>query len=300
MYQRLPLRQTDPDQGEQFDVPTGQWAPRMSDAQFDFFRDLAKTHAGITLADYKRNMVYRRVSKRLVALNIQDFQSYQKLLSAPEGEAEFEFFVNALTTNKTEFFRENHHFEHLAAAVLPGLCKKREAEGSRKIRIWSAGCSSGQEPYSIAMTLAESVSDLARWDAKILATDIDTDILDQGRQGIYSAFETHEIPSHLRLKYTDKDAYGGDGGRMSHGLRSLITFNQLNLHGHWPMQGKFDIIFCRNVIIYFDKASQCTLFDRFANLLREDGYLYIGHSESLYKVTERFRSIGQSIYQRIA
>ena len=272
----------------------------MSDAQFDFFRDLAKTHAGITLADYKRNMVYRRVSKRLMALNIQDFQSYQKLLSAPEGDVEIEFFVNALTTNKTEFFRENHHFEHLATAALPGLCKRREVEGNRKLRLWSAGCSSGQEPYSIAMILAETISDLARWDAKILATDIDTDIIEQGRQGIYPAGEILEIPALFRQKYIDMPAGGSDNGRMSHGMRSLITFNQLNLHGQWPMQGKFDVIFCRNVIIYFDKPSQCLLFDRFANLLRDDGYLYIGHSESLYKVTERFRSIGQSIYQRIA
>ena len=300
MYQRPSSRQTDPDQGDQYDIQPGQWAPRMSDKQFDFFRNLAKAHAGITLPDYKRNMVYRRVSKRLVALGIREFQPYQELLSAPEGEAEIEFFVNALTTNKTEFFRENHHFEHLAAIALPGLCKKREAEGNRKLRIWSAGCSSGQEPYSIGMTLTESISDLARWDAKILATDIDSDILDQGRQGIYPAFEVLEIPTNIRQKYIDMQAQESGSGRMSYEMRSLITFNQLNLHGHWPMQGKFDVIFCRNVIIYFDKPSQCLLFDRFANLLRDDGYLYIGHSESLYKVTERFRSIGQSIYQRIA
>ena len=288
--------QTTPDSGDQYHIQSGQWAPRMSGRQFDFFRDLAKAQAGITLPDDKRNMVYRRVSKRLLALDIQDFQSYQELLSAPEGETEIEFFVNALTTNKTEFFRENHHFEHLAAVVLPGLVKRQET--SRKLRIWSAGCSSGQEPYSIAMTLAESISDLACWDAKILATDIDTDIIAQGRKGSYPVAEIQEIPTQLRQKYID--VHAGDGGRMNYALRSLITFNQLNLHGPWPMQGKFDVIFCRNVIIYFDKPSQCQLFDRFANLLRDGGYLYIGHSESLYKVTERFRSIGQSIYQRIA
>jgi chemotaxis protein methyltransferase CheR len=286
---------TNPYNGDQYDIQPGIWAPRMSDRQFDFFRDLAKAQAGITLPDYKRNMVYRRVSKRLMALDLKDFNSYEELLSAPEGEAEIEFFVNALTTNKTEFFRESHHFEHLASIVLPSVVKRQET--SRKLRLWSAGCSSGQEPYSIAMTLAEAMPDLPRWDAKILATDIDTDIIEQGRKGNYPAGEIHEIPAPLRQKYTEVQ---DDGGRMNYTLRSLITFNQLNLHGPWPMTGKFDVIFCRNVIIYFDKPSQCRLFNRFANLLNEGGYLYIGHSESLYKVTERFRSIGQSIYQRIA
>ena len=284
-----------PDSGNRYDIMPGQWAPRMSDSQFDFFRDLAKAQAGITLPDYKRNMVYRRVSKRLTALKFRDFGSYQEFLLAPENAAEIEFFVNALTTNKTEFFRENHHFEHLAAVVLPGLVKRQDT--SRKLRIWSAGCSSGQEPYSIAMTLAESFTDLARWDAKILATDIDTAMIEHGRRGIYPATEILPVPVHFREKYIDMQA---NSVRMSETLRGLITFNQLNLHGPWPMKGKFDAVFCRNVIIYFDKPSQCELFDRFANLMVDGGYLYIGHSESLYKVTDRFRSIGQSIYQRIA
>ena len=284
-----------PDIGDQIDIQPGLWAPRMTDRQFVFFRDLAKEQAGIILPDYKRNMVYRRVSKRLSALKLRDFASYQEFLLAPDNAAEIEFFVNALTTNKTEFFRENHHFEHLASVVLPGLVK-RQGTG-RKLRIWSAGCSSGQEPYSIAMTLAETMPDLPRWDAKILATDIDTAMIEQGRRGVYPATEILEVPMPQRQKYIDMQA---NSGRMGDALRSLITFNQLNLHGPWPMKGKFEAIFCRNVIIYFDKPSQCELFDRFADLLVDGGYLYIGHSESLYKVTERFRSIGQSIYQRIA
>ena len=190
-----------PDVGDQFDIQPGLWAPRMSDRQFDFFRDLAKAQAGIILPDYKRNMVYRRVSKRLAALKLRDFGAYQEFLLAPENAAEIEFFVNALTTNKTEFFRENHHFEHLAAVVLPGLVKRQDT--SRKLRIWSAGCSSGQEPYSIAMTLAEAIADLARWDAKILATDIDTEMIEHGRHGIYPAAEIHEVPTLLRQKYID-------------------------------------------------------------------------------------------------
>lgn len=278
----------------------GPWGPGMSQAQFDLFRALAMTHAGITLPDYKRNMVYRRVSKRLHALRMRDFCQYADLLKGPHGVAEIEFFVNALTTNKTEFFREGHHFEHLTAQVLPTLRKQCDREGNRKLRIWSAGCSSGQEPYSIAITLAEAFSDISRWDARILATDIDTDMVEAGSAGIYPWTEIRTIPSLQRQKYVDALRGNDEAGRMSSALRSLITFNPLNLHGSWPMKGKFDVIFCRNVIIYFDKPAQSRLFDRFANQMRDGGYLYIGHSESLYKVTERFRPVGQSIYQKVA
>lgn len=289
----------DPEENQQYQIQPGQWLTPMSDAQFDFFRDLAKTHAGITLPDYKRNMVYRRVSKRLMKLGLKDFGAYRDVLTGPGAAEELVFFINTLTTNKTEFFRENHHFEHLSSVTLPGLKKQLEKDGERRLRIWSAGCSSGQEPYSIGMTLSESFADLARWDAKILATDIDTDMVELGRQGIYPSTEILSIPPRLRQKYVEPVLGDDQSGRMNYSQRSLITFNQLNLHGQWPLKVQFDAIFCRNVIIYFDKPDQRRLFDRYANLLRDGGYLYIGHSESLYKVTERFRSIGQSIYQKV-
>jgi chemotaxis protein methyltransferase CheR len=284
----------------QFGLQPGVVGPRMSQAQFDFFRQLAMTHAGITLPDYKRNMVYRRVSKRLHALGLRDFAPYLELLGGPRATEEIEFFINALTTNKTEFFRENHHFEHLAAHALPELRRQHESEGDHKLRIWSAGCSSGQEPYSIAITLSEAIADLPRWNARILATDIDTDMVTYGQNAFYPAAEIRTIPARLRLKYLDTLTDDVERGRMNYALRALITFNQLNLHGAWPMKGKFDVIFCRNVIIYFDKPAQVKLFDRYANMMVDGGYLYIGHSESLYKVTDRFRPIGQSIYQKVA
>ena len=298
MFSVAALPDSDTGEMQQQDKP-GPWGPGMSQSQFDFFRALAMTHAGITLPDYKRNMVYRRVSKRLHALRMSDFGHYVDLLKGPHGAAEIEFFVNALTTNKTEFFRENHHFEHLTSEVLPALRKQLDRDGGRRLRIWSAGCSSGQEPYSIAMTLADAFSDIARWDARILATDIDTDMVEAGTAGIYPPEEIRTIPSLLRQKYVDTPR-GGDGGGMSFALRSLITFNPLNLHGPWPMKGRFDVIFCRNVIIYFDKSAQRRLFDRYANQMHDGGYLYIGHSESLYKVTERFKPVGQSIYRKVA
>lgn len=295
MYPQIAPSKIDPEDGDCYQSLPGQWAPHMSDAQFECFRDLAKTHAGISLPGHKRNMVYRRVSKRLAALGLKGFDAYRNLLSGPDADAEFQHFINVLTTNKTEFFRENHHFEHLASAIL-----KPDRQGGRRLRVWSAGCSSGQEPYSIAMTLVESLADLPRWDAKILATDIDTEMIEFGRRGIYSDAEMLSIPTKLRQKFVEALPGETGRGRMPDSLRSLITFNRLNLHGPWPMKGKFDVIFCRNVIIYFDTPDQCRLFDRFADLLCDGGYVYIGHSESLYKVTERFRPIGQSIYQRIA
>ena len=273
--------------------------PRLAPAQFDIFRRLAGKHAGIALPDYKRSMVHRRLAKRLKALGIADFCEYADLLLGAASESEIEFFVNALTTNKTDFYREGHHFDHLATVALADLRKRLDREGSRRLRLWSAGCSTGQEPYSIALTLLDVLSDIARWDARILATDIDTDVLEIGRKGIYPEEEVARIPAALRARHLKPVAGERELFGVSREARSLVTFNPLNLHAAWPMKGKFDVIFCRNVIIYFDKPAQRLLFDRFANLMRDGGYLYIGHSESLYKVSERFRPAGQNIYQRV-
>jgi chemotaxis protein methyltransferase CheR len=173
------------------------------------------------------------------------------------------------------------------------------ADGTRRLRLWSAGCSSGEEPYSIAMTLRRSMPDLGKWNAKILASDIDTDMVERGRNGIYEERTVDSIPAAERKKFVDP--LGGEEGRyrMAQPLRSLIAFKQLNLLHRWPMKGPFDVIFCRNVVIYFDKETQRELFNRYADILRDGSFLYIGHSESLYKVSERFRLVGQSIYEKI-
>jgi chemotaxis protein methyltransferase CheR len=270
----------------------------MSDAQFEYFRNLAKSQAGINIPNFKKNMVYRRICKRLVALEIGDFDTYISLLMSAAGSGEYQNFVNALTTNKTSFFREPHHFEHLAATAKTGF-RNTITQGSKKIlRIWSAGCSLGAEPYSIAMRLKESINELGSWDVRILATDIDTEMVKQAATGVYNGVEMEDVSLLRKQRHfsqLDDDHWG-----VSDALRKMIVFNHLNLHGVWPMQRKFDAIFCRNVIIYFDKQSQCVLFDRFANLMRDGGFLYIGHSESLFKVTERFVPVGQCIYQKVA
>ncbi len=268
-------------------------------AQFNYIRGLAMQHAGIALADYKRNMVHRRISKRLSVLGLDSIEAYCALLAGAQGEREMQPLINALTTNKTHFFREQHHFDHLATTAWPRLQSLKAANGERRLRVWSAGCSSGQEPFSIAMTLSNCIHDLPLWNARILGTDIDTEILQQAREALYDADQIATIPSGFRAKSVEPVSAAPGRFRMAPSLRSLIAFKPLNLHGSWPMTGQFDIIFCRNVVIYFDKPTQCRLFDRFADLLHDGGILYIGHSESLYRVTERFRPIGQNIYEKI-
>jgi len=271
----------------------------LSQRNFNVIRTLALEKAGITLADHKRNMVYRRLSRRVAALGFADFDDYCALLAGPEAEGEMQHMINALTTNKTDFFRENHHFDHLAATAIPAMLSSGMAK-SKRLRIWSAGCSSGQEPYSIAMTLVRAVFDLDLFDARVLATDIDTEILARAERGIYAAHELSAIPYGLRSVFFQPAAGHPNQFRAQAALRGLVAFRPLNLHNAWPMKGSFDAIFCRNVVIYFDKMAQMRLFDRFANILAPGGFLYIGHSESLFRVTERFRAVGQSIYRKIA
>ena len=279
-------------------VPPGA-EPALSNRNVIFLRKLALEKAGISLAEHKRNMVYRRLSRRVAAHGFSDFDAYCALLESPEGEREMQLMVNALTTNKTDFFRENHHFDHLAATAIPAILGVGAARQMR-LRIWSAGCSSGQEPYTIAMTLVRAVADLASIDARILATDIDTEILGRAERGIYAAPDLAAIPHSLRDVFFEPATGQPNQFRAQAALRALTAFRPLNLHGAWPMKGPFDIIFCRNVVIYFDKATQARLFDRFAGILAPGGFLYIGHSESLFRITERFRTVGQSIYRKIA
>ncbi|NNE22767.1 MAG: protein-glutamate O-methyltransferase [Rhizobiales bacterium] len=272
----------------------------MSDREFNFLRRVVKRHTGIALADYKRNMLYRRISKRMRALNMDEVKPYCELLSGPKAAGEIPLFINVVTTNKTSFFREAHHFDHLARIALPTFIDEAANRGSRRLRIWSAGCSSGEEPYSIAMILQDSLKGLGQWDAKILATDIDTNMVESGQQGLFPADAMKPVPAPLRGRYAAPNSGDKSQVRMATSIRSSIVFKPLNLLEAWPMNGPFDSIFCRNVVIYFDKPTQRILFDRYADIMRMGSVLYIGHSESLYGITERFRAVGQSIYQKIA
>lgn len=257
---------------------------------FRFLADLAQSRTGIVLADHKKDMVYGRLTRRLRALNLSGFTEYCELLQSPEGADEMSHLVNAITTNLTSFFREAHHFEHLRDSVLPKVTGK-------KFRIWSSACSSGMEPYSIAMTMKQAIPDIASWDARILATDIDSNMLNIGREGEYNTNDLEEIPAQYK-PYAKSGAKPGKL-RISDDIKKLITFNQLNLLEGWPMKGPFDAIFCRNVVIYFDKPTKVKLFNRMADILKPGGWLYIGHSENLHGISDRFELIGRTVYRKV-
>jgi chemotaxis protein methyltransferase CheR len=269
-----------------------------ADQDFQRIRRIINDIAGISLADGKRELVYSRLSRRLRHLGLRRFDEYCHLLETGGNDnAELGEFVNALTTNLTSFFRESHHFEFLAAELLPALIRER-GTGNRRIRVWSAGCSTGEEPYTIAMVLRETLPKVG-WDVKILATDLDSNVLATAERGVYEASRVKDLPE-ARLRRWFQKGQGAQAGqvRVAQELRELITFRRLNLMDDWPMRGPFDIVFCRNVVIYFDKPTQRVLFERFADLLVDQGHLFVGHSESLFKVTERFVPLGKTIYQR--
>ena len=264
-----------------------------TDKNFAFIQSLAYDVTGIKLSDHKRNMVYGRLARRLRSLGMDSFDTYCDVLSEKSGD-EFTEFVNAITTNLTSFFRESYHFDFLQQTVLPELIRGKT---NKRFRCWSAGCSTGEEPYSIAITIADT-AERHRWNAKILATDLDSNVLAKGKSGIYSVDRIESLPEATK-KIGFHRHRKNDQVEVKQRFRDLITFKQLNLLHEWPMKGPFDFIFCRNVVIYFDKDTQRILFNKMADLLQPNGYLFIGHSESLHRVSDRFRSQGRTIYQKI-
>ncbi len=268
----------------------------LTDSEFNRLRELVHEHTGIALSDSKRELVYGRLVRRLRKLGLATFADYCKLVERGHPE-ELQELANAITTNLTSFFRENHHFEQLANEVLPQLERKRFA--TRRLRLWSAGCSTGEEPYSLAMILREALAHLRNWDVKLLATDIDSNVLATADAGVYRADRFQGVPAE-RVKRWFAPAAGQPGHfAASAELKTLITFKQLNLLDPWPMKGPFDIIFCRNVVIYFNKTTQRELFDRMAELQEPGALLFIGHSENLYNVTHRYKLISRTIYRRV-
>jgi chemotaxis protein methyltransferase CheR len=267
-----------------------------NDQDFNSLRSLVHKHTGISLSDAKRELVYGRLSRRLRALGLDSFRDYRDLLAAdPEGQEMVEF-CNAITTNLTSFFRESHHFDYLRDEVLIPLGTRPPGQ---RLRIWSAGCSSGEEPYSIAITVRESVPEASRHDIKILATDLDSEVLSRGHQGVYAEDRVKGM-SQARISTFFHEKLEGGLRRFAAtpNLRALITFNQLNLMHELPMRGPFDVIFCRNVVIYFDKETQRDLFRRFAQLQRPGDVLFLGHSESMFKVSDAYTLVGRTVYRR--
>ncbi len=266
-----------------------------TDKDFYFIQNLVGERTGIVLSDVKRTMVYSRIVRRIRKCGVSGFSEYCNLLKDGD-ESELIEFTNAITTNLTSFFREKHHFEYLKNTVLPELEKKKL---DKKIRIWSAGCSSGEEPYSIAMTVQDYFHNKSGWDIKILASDLDYEMVERAASGIYKEDRVTGLDKKHLSNYVKKGKGDLAGSvKMDKSLMDMITFKQLNLLHDWPMKGPFDFMFCRNVVIYFNKDTQKVLFDRYAGLLPENAPLFIGHSESLFKVTKKFKLIGQTIYRK--
>ena len=267
-----------------------------SDADFRGLAQVAYDYAGIALGESKRNLLYSRLSRRLRVLGLSTFRDYCDFLA--KDEREIENFINSISTNHTKFFREAHHFDHLRShVVLPYAQAAKHGAGSR-LRIWSAGCSSGEEPYTIALVLKREIPDLARHDLRILATDIDTDVLQRASRGQFALGAADEMPK----AYVSLLRQSGKGDQatiaMDDDLRRSIAFRRLNLMEDWPFRGLFDAIFCRNVMIYFDGPTKTKLVQRFTQQLKVGGWLYIGHSESLIGGHPGLQAVGRTIYRR--
>lgn len=252
----------------------------MTAADFRQIAQMLHADAGIYLPDSKVTLVYSRLAKRLRALGLKSFRDYCALVAEQDGADERQQMLAALTTNVTRFFREPHHFEHLRKETLPPLVEVAKRGG--RVRLWSAACSNGAEPYSIALTVLSVLPNAASYDVKILATDIDLNMIGEAKSGIYDANALQPVPADLRLRYfTPSRNDEGKSWQAGEALRSLISFRELNLVGNWPMRGTFDAIFCRNVVIYFEDETQAKLWSRFVPHLSPRGRLYIGHSERL-------------------
>lgn len=276
-------------------VPDGEFPFTWSD--FRQIAELVHSEAGIVLTESKVNLVYSRLAKRIRAIGLRSFREYCALIQGEEGVDERQQMIAAMTTNVTRFFRESHHFDHLRAQVLPELIEGARKGG--KVRLWSAGCSSGEEPYSIALTILDMAPEAAGYDIRILATDIDPEMLRRGNTGIYPVRQMGDIPLEMRRRwFRPLQGSGGSDLEVGEELRELVRFRELNMLREWPMKGRFDIIFCRNVMIYFDDETQNTVWGRFAEILRPGGTLCIGHSERITVGAHPYDLVGQTIYRR--
>lgn len=272
----------------------------VTDREFREFTAFVHRQTGIALCEAKRPLVCARLRKRLRHYGYARLQQYYDHLIErdPEGE-ELVRMVNALTTNKTEFFREAHHFALLRTEILE---RRAAGHGPRRLRIWSAGCSSGEEAYSIAFTVLAGLAGAVGWDVRILASDIDTDVLARAERGVYLAERAAGVPAALRERYFRRGRGGNEGlVRVRPEAARLVTFRRINLRDEpWPIRAAFDAIFCRNVLIYFDRALQQEVVRRLVAHLQPGGYLFLGHSESLLGMGPELRPVGKTVYRKVS
>lgn len=283
--------------------------PNRTDREFQFterdfqvIASLVKKETGISLGASKFDMVYSRLSRRLRKLNLKDVKSYIQYIKTDSGHEEIPYFINALTTNLTKFFRESHHFDHLSTTAMPEALRRFQTGQQSRIRLWSAACSSGEEAFSMAMAAMTTVSHPRSVNLKILATDIDTHMLQVGHGATYNVKDT----AHLSVQYKDALkaftkplSMSEDRFRFTLETQNIISFKHLNLIHEWPMTGPFDVIFCRNILIYFDPDTKLKVLQRMVDLLCPGGYLYLGHSESPTGVAHHLNQLGLTIYKKV-
>jgi chemotaxis protein methyltransferase CheR len=265
---------------------------------FEGFQRLIYGESGIWLANSKKALLCGRLARRLRAVQLATLADYHQLVTQPDQHVERLLMVEAITTNETHFFREPRHFEFLAEEVLPRWRAEAERRRTKTIRIWSAGCSSGEEPYSLAMFLANDLPDADRWDIQILATDISTRVLSAACSGIYSIAKSHDIPKPFLHRFMLKGVAGQQGQmKVTREIQRTVQFAWANLsQGPYPIGVAFDLIFCRNVLIYFDNASKRKVINNLAKCLSADGLLVVGHAENLNGLTSSVRSLRPTIY----
>jgi len=266
-----------------------------TERDFAMIAEIAHQRYGLYLQASKKPLVYSRLTKRLRALALPNFETYCQLLSEPQGQQEHAHLLSALTTNVTHFFREMHHFTDLRDQILPGLIEK--ARAGSPVRIWSSACSSGQEAFSIAAVICKETQGVAKLDIKILATDVDPQMIQKAREATYDHEQAEAIPAEYKKIMIEQT---GTNFKIKPEIKEMITFGELNLVDPWPMRRKFDIIFCRNAAIYFDKETQSRLWQRFSEAINIGGHLMIGHSERLTGPAQtHFRNVGITTYQRL-
>ncbi len=271
----------------------------LKESEFEKIRRLVYDRAGISLGSHKKDLVRTRLQKRLRVLNLGSYGDYYDyVVNHDESGSELIHMLDAISTNKTDFFRENQHFEFLRNEALPKILELKNRRNDNRLRFWSAGCSTGEEPYTLSMVLHKALANTGGWDLKILATDISTRALERAVEGVYTEEQTAGIPGNIRSEvltpvqrspvkvYSIADKY-----------RRVVSFRRLNLMDpQFPFKGLFDVIFCRNVMIYFDKPTQEALVNKFYRYLQPGGYLLIGHSESLAGATTSFKYVRPTVY----
>jgi chemotaxis protein methyltransferase CheR len=273
----------------------------LTGSEFRALRDLIYEKSGITLSDSKTQLVASRLARRLRARGLPNYGAYYELVMRqdPDG-AELREMLNAITTNKTDFFREKHHFDFLVQNFLPRFIEQARRTGERRLRVWSAGCSTGEEPYTLSMVIQTAFPQGGGFSLDLLATDLDTQVLERARGGVYAEETIEPVPAEMQKRFFRRGT-GANAGkvRVADALRDCITFKQLNfVEQPWPVQGPFDLVFCRNVMIYFNANTQRGIVESFAQRLRPDGYLFIGHSETLNGLNELYEPLRGTIYRR--